>query len=91
VAERKRHARSIWLSRLKLRSGPNVAAVALANKNARVMWALLARSDSYRVRTDRASRGLREENQELDYLPKVAKVVLQCWWPTDQDRRLPNL
>ena len=51
VAERKRDARSIWLSRLKLRGGPNVAAVALANKNARVMWALLARGDSYRVRT----------------------------------------
>ena len=27
-----------------------MAAVALANKNARVMWALLARGDSYRVR-----------------------------------------
>ncbi|HKN20826.1 MAG TPA: IS110 family transposase [Terracidiphilus sp.] len=51
VAERKRDARSIWLSRLKLRGGPNVAAVALANKNARVMWALLARGDSYRVQT----------------------------------------
>ena len=55
VAERKRDARSIWLSRLKLRGGPNVAAVALANKNARVLWALLARGDSYRVRIDRAS------------------------------------
>ena len=50
VAERKRDPRSIRLSRLKLRGGPNVAAVALANKNARVMWALLARGDSYRVR-----------------------------------------
>ncbi len=50
-AERKRDVRSIWLSRLKLRGGPNVAAVALANKNARVIWALLARGDSYRVRT----------------------------------------
>jgi hypothetical protein len=48
VAERKRDARSIWLIRLKLRGGPNVAAVALANKNVRVMWALLARGDSYR-------------------------------------------
>ena len=57
MAERKRDARSIWLSRLKLRGGPNVAAVALANKNARVLWALLARGDSYRVRPamDRAS------------------------------------
>jgi transposase len=48
VAERKHDARSIWLSRLKLRGGPNVAAVALAKKNVRV---LLARGDSYRVRT----------------------------------------
>jgi len=48
VAERKGDARSIWVSRLKLRGGPNVAAVALANKNARVLWALLARNDSYR-------------------------------------------
>ena len=32
-----------------------MAEVALANKNARVLWALLARGDSYRVRIDRAS------------------------------------
>jgi transposase len=49
VAERKRDPRSIWISRLKLRRGPNVAAVALANKNARVMWALLVRGDNYRT------------------------------------------
>jgi hypothetical protein len=36
VAERKRDARSVWINRLKLRRGPNVTAVALANKNARV-------------------------------------------------------
>lgn len=50
VAERKRDARNIWVSRLKLRGGPNVAAVGLANENARVMWALLARGDPYRMR-----------------------------------------
>jgi transposase len=49
VAERKRDPRSIWISRIKLRRGPNVAAVALANKNARVMWALLVRGDNYRT------------------------------------------
>jgi transposase len=49
VAEHKRDPRSIWISRLKLRRGPNVAAVALANKNARVMWALLVRGDNYRT------------------------------------------
>jgi transposase len=50
VAERKRDPRSIWISRIKLRRGPNAAAVALANKNARVIWARLVRADDYRTR-----------------------------------------
>ena len=40
---------------LKARRGPNVAAVALANRNARVLWALLRRGEDYRPRT--AQRG----------------------------------
>jgi hypothetical protein len=40
--------RSVWVNRLQLRSGPNVAAVALANKKARVMWALFTRNQTYR-------------------------------------------
>ena len=57
VAGCERDARSIWVSRLKLRGGPNVAAVGLANKNARVVWALLTRGETYRIRPamDRAS------------------------------------
>jgi transposase len=54
VAARKRDARSVWVTRLQLRSGPNVAAVALANKNARVMWALLTRNQTYRPSTSAA-------------------------------------
>jgi Transposase IS116/IS110/IS902 family len=50
VAERRRDPRSIWIGRIKLRRGPNVAAVALANKNARVIWARLLRGDDYRTR-----------------------------------------
>lgn len=38
-----------WLGRLLARSNFNVAAVALANKNARVVWALLARDRDYRA------------------------------------------
>ena len=45
---RHRGARAVWAARLKLRRGANVAAVALANKNARVLWALLSRGQSYR-------------------------------------------
>jgi len=40
--ERHRGARAIWAARLKLRRGTNMAAVALANKNARMLWALPA-------------------------------------------------
>jgi transposase len=36
-----------WLQRLLARCHPNVAAVALANKNARIVWAMLAHQRSY--------------------------------------------
>jgi transposase len=38
-----------WLHKLLGRRNVNVAAVALANKNARIAWALLARDQQYRV------------------------------------------
>jgi transposase len=44
----KKDARSVWLQQLRARRGPQVAAVALANKNARILWALLATGDVYR-------------------------------------------
>ena len=37
-----------WLAQLVKRRNPNVAAVALANKNARIVWALLTRGRDYR-------------------------------------------
>jgi len=37
-----------WLLGLLQRRNPNVAAVALANKNARIVWALLARGREFR-------------------------------------------
>lgn len=36
-----------WLARVAERRNPNIAAVALANKNARTVWALLARGRTY--------------------------------------------
>jgi transposase len=48
--ETKTDARSQWLRALIARRGKNRAAVALANKNARVAWALLAHNQEYRVR-----------------------------------------
>lgn len=45
--ERRRAARSVWAGRLKLRRGTNVAVVALANKNARLLWAFLTSGERY--------------------------------------------
>ncbi len=41
--------KSRWVEALKARSCNNVAAVALAAKNARIIWAMLARGTEYRV------------------------------------------
>jgi transposase len=38
----KQDPRSLWLGKLRQRRHPNVAAVALANKNARIVWAMLS-------------------------------------------------
>ena len=48
AAQRKKDKVESWLSRLLERRSVNVAAVALANKNARIVWALLARNREFR-------------------------------------------
>mgnify|MGYP001246175693 CR=1 FL=1 len=45
---RSRHALGRWLDALEARRHPNVVAVALANKLARIAWAVLTRGVSYR-------------------------------------------
>lgn len=47
VAERKAGYAQSWLAQLMSRRNKNVAAVALANKNARIVWALLAHDRDY--------------------------------------------
>lgn len=49
VSARQSDAKSQWAERLKARRGTNVAAVALAAKHARILWALLARGQDYRM------------------------------------------
>jgi transposase len=48
VAKDKADKRSQWVMDKKTRCGENKAAVALANKNARIIWALLANNETYR-------------------------------------------
>ena len=43
--------KSRWLQRLFERRGFNRACVALANKNARTLWALMAHEEDYRLAT----------------------------------------
>jgi transposase len=45
----KSDARHRWIKRLVQERGKNRAAVALANKNARIVWALLSREEDYRL------------------------------------------
>jgi transposase len=48
VAPRHDDHRSQWALNLRRKSGPNIAAVALANKNARVIWKLLTSGEHFR-------------------------------------------
>lgn len=45
---KKTDRRSLWMNNKKQRSGFNIAAVALANKNVRIVWAMLASGECYR-------------------------------------------
>ena len=49
AAANKDDAQSRWINDLVKRRNKNIAAVAVANKNARMAWALLQRDESYRV------------------------------------------
>jgi transposase len=43
----KTDARSLWIGRMRDRRHPNVVAVALANKNARIVWSILSGGTEY--------------------------------------------
>lgn len=47
VADKKDDPRSCWLKNLCSRRNKNIAAVALANKNARIVWALLTKKTDF--------------------------------------------
>jgi transposase len=47
-AKKKNDRRSIWLNQLNERRGYNKTCVALANKNARIVWALVAKKENYK-------------------------------------------
>lgn len=46
--DKKRDKKSVWIADKKNRCGYNKASVALANKNARIIWAIMATGECYR-------------------------------------------
>jgi transposase len=55
AAAKKDDAQSRWINALVQRRNANIAAVAVANKNARVLWALLTRQEPYRAAPSEAT------------------------------------
>lgn len=49
VAHKHQDKRNRWIGDIKQRRGENIANVAVANKNARIVWALLARKENYKA------------------------------------------
>lgn len=49
VANKHQDKRSTWVRKLEERRGKNISAVAVANKNARVAWALLSHKTTYQA------------------------------------------
>ena len=49
VAHKKQDKRSRWIGEIKQRRGENISNVAVANKNARIAWAVLTRKVNYKA------------------------------------------
>jgi transposase len=49
ICDKKSDRKNIWVADKKQRCGYNKASVALANKNARVIWAIMATGECYRT------------------------------------------
>lgn len=47
VADKHQDQRSLWVTQVEKRRGKNISAVAVANKNARVAWAILSNQSTY--------------------------------------------
>lgn len=70
------HPRAAWAGRLIAGRGQNVAAVALANHNARLLWALLSRDDRYRPAMHGAVPGIRPSAKTVNQRRREGKLVL---------------
>ena len=49
VADKHDDRRNNWIKKLDQRRGKNISAVAVANKNARIAWAVLSKKEPYKA------------------------------------------
>ena len=49
VADKHDDRRNQWVKELDKRRGKNISAVAVANKNARIAWAVLSKKEPYKA------------------------------------------
>ncbi len=84
AARRHTDPRGVWLNRLREANGHNVAAVALANKNARVAWAMLRYGEDYR--SARAHRQAPHRRAHRSASEKMLAVAVQSAHPGTQSR-----
>ena len=49
VADKHDDRRNNWIKKLDQRRGKNISAVAVANKNARIAWAVLTKKEPYKA------------------------------------------
>jgi transposase len=75
AAQRKSTNTNLWLTNLLNRRNPNIAAVALANKNVRTVWAMLAHESS--KRTMRAQLPLDRGTAQQENTPQIAQAITQ--------------
>jgi len=54
VAHKYQDRRNRWINEIDQRRGKNISAVAVANKNARITWALLSKKTTYQVQAEPA-------------------------------------
>jgi transposase len=66
---------SRWATRIRTARGPNVAAVAMANKNARILWALLSRGERFHLDHSASHAALRPGSPSIERA-RAAKLRL---------------
>jgi transposase len=91
AARNKDDSRSLWLQRLQSRRGNNIAAVALANKNARVAWAVLRFGQTYRPDMGHARQSSATPPQQLQRQPQGRLTLKPHGAPSRvQNRHFPG-